>query len=56
VKVLGRANSGVWVFYSRLFFKGCWSLCVFLSWCSGVVCEQRNEGGGSCFCGSCDDV
>jgi len=31
-------------------------LCRFLSWCSGVVCEQRNVGGGSCFCASCDDV
>jgi len=37
-------------------FIGCWLFCRFLSWCSGVVCEQRNMGGGSCFCGSCDDV
>jgi len=56
VKVLRRANCGVLGFYSQLFFKGCWLLCRFLSWCSGVVCEQRNVGDGSCFCNRCDDV
>ena len=55
VKVLGRANGGVLGFYFQLFFKGCWLLYRFLSWCSRVVCEQQNVGGGSCFCGSCDD-
>jgi len=55
VKVLRRANGGVWGFF-RLFFKGCWLWYMFLSWCSAVVCEQRNVGGRSCFCGSCDDT
>jgi len=26
-------------------------LCMFLSLCSEVMCEQRNMGGESCFCG-----
>jgi hypothetical protein len=30
--------------------------CRFFRYSSGVVCEQQNVGGGSCFCGSCDDV
>ena len=43
-------------FYSRMFFKSCWLLCRFLRCCSGIVCEQQDVDGGSCFFGSCDDV
>jgi len=55
MKVLRRANGGVWGFF-WLFFKGCWLWCRFLSWCSAVVCEHQNVDGRSCFCGSCDNA
>ncbi|KEH42887.1 transmembrane protein, putative [Medicago truncatula] len=38
-------------------YCGFWWCCVWwLVLLLGVVCEQRNVGGGSCFCDSCDDV
>jgi hypothetical protein len=56
VKVLGRANGGVWGSILGCFSKvvGC---CVgFYVVVRGVVCKKQNVGGGSCFCGSCDVV
>lgn len=51
MKVLGRANGGVWGFIPDSFSKvvGC-CLGFYVVIYSGVVCEQQNVGGGSCFC------
>ena len=56
MKVLRRANSGVWGFFPSCFSKIVGCGVGFLSWCPVVVCEQRNVGGRSCFCGSCEDA